>query len=184
MQGSAVSIHILSLLPLRGSLSCAFGTPLLQGASQRSYHSGDFPSCQSPLRFRSSGFGDFFLLRSRTADEVESKEAEDNGDALRETEGSAVEEPAAQIVSYEEWRQSLEKLGKADPVKKAMSNGMKYLFDRPAFYTTALKFSPLANLIPECCTHFSNWNAWGIGHAMPEFAKKSFHQLWKEGKVK
>ena len=32
--------------------------------------------------------------------------------------------------------------------------------------------------------YFSNWNAWGIGHAMPEFAKKSFHQLWKEGKVK
>ena len=82
------------------------------------------------------------------------------------------------------WRQSLEKLGKADPVKKAMSNGMKYLFDRPALYTTALKFAPLANLIPECCTHFSNWNAWGIGHAKPEFAKKSFHQLWKEGKVK
>ena len=69
-------------------------------------------------------------------------------------------------------------------VKKAMSNGMKYLFDRPALYTTALKFAPLANLIPKCCTHFSNWNAWGIGHAMPEFAKKSFHQLWKEGKVK
>ena len=101
MQGSAVSIHRLSLLPLRGSLSCAFGAPLLQGASQRSYHSGDFPSYQSPLRFRSSGFGDFFLLRSRTADEVESKKAEDDGDALRETEGSAVEEPAAQIVSYE-----------------------------------------------------------------------------------
>ena len=82
------------------------------------------------------------------------------------------------------WRQSLEKLGKANPVKKAMSNGMKYLFERPALYTTALKFAPLVNLIPECCTHFSNWNAWGIGHTMPEFAKKSFHQLWKEGKVK
>ena len=89
--------------------------------------------------------------------------------------------PGSQIY---EWRQSLEKLGKADPVKKAMSNGMKYLFDRPALYTTALKFAPLVNLVPECCTHFSNWNAWGIGHAMPEFAKKSFHQLWKEGKVK
>ena len=82
------------------------------------------------------------------------------------------------------WRQSLDKLGKANPIKKAMSSGMEYLFDRPSLYTTALRFAPLANLIPECCTHFSNWNAWGIGHAMPEFAKKSFHQLWKEGKVK
>ena len=89
--------------------------------------------------------------------------------------------PGSQIYA---WRQSLERLGKANPVKKAMSNGMKYLFDRPALYTTALKFAPLVNLIPECCTHFSNWNAWGIGHTMPEFAKKSFHQLWKEGKVK
>ena len=74
--------------------------------------------------------------------------------------------------------------GKADPIKRKMSDGMKYLFDRPALYTTALKFAPLVNLVPECCTHFSNWNAWGIGHAMPKFAKKSFHQLWKEGKVK
>ena len=82
------------------------------------------------------------------------------------------------------WRQNLEKLGKADPIKKAMSCGMKYLFDHPSLYTTALKFAPLANLVPECCTHFSHLNAWGIGHAMPKFAKKSFHQLWKEGKVK
>ena len=82
------------------------------------------------------------------------------------------------------WRQNLDKLGKADPVKKVMSCGMKYLFDHPLLYTTALRFAPLANLVPECCTHFSRLNAWGIGHAMPKFAKKSFHQLWKEGKVK
>ena len=75
-------------------------------------------------------------------------------------------------------------MGKADPIKKMMSAGMEYLFDRPALYTTALKFAPLANYVPDCCTHFSNINAWGIGHAMPEFAKKSFHELWKEGKVK
>ena len=82
------------------------------------------------------------------------------------------------------WRQSLEKLGKADKLKKAMSAGMEYLFDRPALYTTALKFAPLANYVPDCLTNIGNINAWGIGHAMPEFAKKSFHELWKEGKVK
>ena len=62
-----------------------------------------------------------------------------------------------------------------------------YIFNDTAtteIYTAALEVAPLVNLVPECCTHFSNWNAWGIGHAMPEFAKKSFHQLWKEGKVK
>ena len=82
------------------------------------------------------------------------------------------------------WRQSLEKLGKADKLKKAMSAGMEYLFDRPALYTTALKFAPLANYVPDCLANIGNINAWGIGHAMPEFAKKSFHELWKEGKVK
>lgn len=65
-----------------------------------------------------------------------------------------------------------------------MSAGMEYLFNRPALYTTALRFAPLANYVPDCCTHLGNINAWGIGHAMPEFAKKSFHELWKEGKVK
>ena len=82
------------------------------------------------------------------------------------------------------WRQSLDRLGKADPVKKAMSNGMKYLFDRPALYATALRFAPLANIVPESMSGMGGLNAWAYGHAMPRFAKKSFHQLWKEGKVK
>lgn len=81
------------------------------------------------------------------------------------------------------WRQSLDRLGKADPLKKAMSGGMKILFDRPGLYTTALRFAPLANVIPDSWTHIDSINAWGIGHTMPVFAKKSFHQLWKERKV-
>lgn len=82
------------------------------------------------------------------------------------------------------WRQSLNKLGKADPLKKAMSSGMKFIFDRPALYTTALRFAPLANYVPEALCGLGGLNTWAYGHAMPEFAKKSFHQLWKEGKVK
>ena len=82
------------------------------------------------------------------------------------------------------WRQSLDRLGKADRMKKAMSAGMKVLFDHPALYTTALRFAPLANLVPEGLASLGGLNTWAYGHAMPEFAKKSFHQLWKEGKVK
>uniref|UniRef100_A0AB33JA71 Lactate utilization protein B n=2 Tax=unclassified Prevotella TaxID=2638335 RepID=A0AB33JA71_9BACT len=82
------------------------------------------------------------------------------------------------------WRQRLDRYGKADPMKKTMSTGMKVLFNSPTLYTTALKFAPLANYIPEALTHFQRLNPWGIGHAKPEFAKKSFHELWKEGKVK
>lgn len=81
------------------------------------------------------------------------------------------------------WRQSLEPLGKADPVKKAMSTGMEVLFNHPGLYTSALRLAPLANVVPESLTHFSRLNPWGIGHAKPEFVRKSFHELWKEGKV-
>ena len=82
------------------------------------------------------------------------------------------------------WRQMLDSIGKADPMKEVMSMGMKVLFDSPMLYQTALKFAPFVNRVPEQLTKIGSLNPWGIGHAMPEFAKKSFHQLWKEGKVK
>lgn len=90
-------------------------------------------------------------------------------------------DPGSQIYL---WRQRLDSYGKADPMKKTMSMGMKMLFNSPTLYTTALKFAPLANYVPEALTHFQRLNPWGIGHAKPEFAKKSFHELWNEGKVK
>lgn len=81
------------------------------------------------------------------------------------------------------WRQELDSMGHADPMKKVMSQGMKVLFDHPKLYTTALKFAPLANYLPAPLTNI-RLNAWCKGHAMPEFAKKSFHELWKKGEVK
>ena len=82
------------------------------------------------------------------------------------------------------WRQMLDSIGKADPMKEVMSMGMKVLFDSPMLYQTALKFAPFINRVPEQLTKISSLNPWGIGHAKPEFAEKSFHQLWKEGEVK
>ncbi|SFG17563.1 lactate utilization protein B [Prevotella sp. KH2C16] len=78
------------------------------------------------------------------------------------------------------WRQDLDRLGKADKMKKAMSEGMSLLYNHPALYTTALRLAPLANLVPESLTRSDSLNPWGIGHAKPEFAKKSFHRIWKE----
>jgi len=54
-------------------------------------------------------------------------------------------DPGSQIYY---WRQSLDAIGKADKMKKMMSGGMKYLFDHPAIYTTALRFAPLVNAVP------------------------------------
>ena len=81
------------------------------------------------------------------------------------------------------WRQQLDSFHHADPIKKTMSNGMKVLFDHPALYTTALHFAPLANTVPAFITGIK-LNAWCKYHAMPVFAKESFHTLWKKGKIK
>ncbi|MCQ2267309.1 MAG: LUD domain-containing protein [Bacteroidaceae bacterium] len=81
------------------------------------------------------------------------------------------------------WRQELDSFGHADPMKKAMSQGMKVMFENPGLYTTALKFAPLANHMPSFLTDIK-LNAWCKHHTMPEFAKESFHSLWKKGKVK
>ena len=81
------------------------------------------------------------------------------------------------------WRQQLDSFHHADPIKKTMSNGLKVLFDHPSLYTTALRFAPLANTVPAFITGVK-LNAWCKYHAMPVFAKESFHTLWKKGKIK
>ena len=81
------------------------------------------------------------------------------------------------------WRQQLDSFHHADPIKKTMSNGMKVLFEHPSLYTTALRFAPLANTVPAFITGIK-LNAWCKYHAMPVFAKESFHTLWKKGKIK
>lgn len=81
------------------------------------------------------------------------------------------------------WRQNLDSLGNADPMKKAMSAGMEYLFGHPGLYSMSLKFAPLANHLPRLLM-YNKLNGWGIGHEMPEFPRKSFHTMWKKGEMK
>lgn len=90
-------------------------------------------------------------------------------------------DPGSQIYR---WRQDLDALGKADPMKRAMSRGMSTMFDHPSLYTTALRFAPLANYVPEVLTRSRKLNAWSVGHTMPKFAGTSFHQWWKNQKQK
>ena len=81
------------------------------------------------------------------------------------------------------WRQQLDGLGQANPVKKQISMGLKYLMDRPKVFNTALKFAPLANQMPRFVL-YNKLNAWGKGRELPHFAKKSFNELWKNNQVK
>ena len=77
------------------------------------------------------------------------------------------------------WRQELDSLGKADPMKKALSTGLNFLFNHPSLYRQTLKCAPMVNLLPTDI----GLNPWAYGHKMMKFPKKSFHELWKEKKV-
>jgi len=81
------------------------------------------------------------------------------------------------------WRQDLNSLHVADPTKKLISNGLKYLFTKPALYNTTLKMAPIVNVMPRFML-YNGLNEWGKGRELPVFAKESFTELWKKGKVK
>ncbi|MDR1919624.1 MAG: lactate utilization protein [Tannerellaceae bacterium] len=87
---------------------------------------------------------------------------------------------AGQIYS---WRQDLDMYHRADPVKKLMSSTLKYIFSHPTLYNTSLRFAPLANNMPRFLL-YNCLNAWGKGRELPQFARDSFTQMWKKGKVK
>ena len=81
------------------------------------------------------------------------------------------------------WRQDLDGLHVADPTKKLISTGLKFLFTKPALYNTSLKMAPWVNVMPRFML-YNGLNEWGKGRELPVFAKESFTELWKKGKVK
>lgn len=81
------------------------------------------------------------------------------------------------------WRQKLQSLGVASPMKRAMSGGMKFLMERPGLFNFALKEAHWANYLPHWMVD-NSLNAWGQEHEMPRFAKESFNEMWKKNKVK
>lgn len=81
------------------------------------------------------------------------------------------------------WRQDLDKLGKADPMKKIMSAGMEFLMKRPPLFNSAMKFAPIINGMPRFLK-YNGLDPWGKGRELPEFAKENFNEMWKKGKVK
>lgn len=81
------------------------------------------------------------------------------------------------------WRQNLDSLGKADPIKKVMSGGLQYLFKHPALYNSGLKLAPIINHMPRFLI-YNGLNDWGKGRELPRFAKESFTAMWKKVKYK
>lgn len=81
------------------------------------------------------------------------------------------------------WRQQLKDFGKEPMSKKVMSGGMKFIFDRPGLYKAAIGCSPLINAAASAAG-YAGLGLWGKGRDLPEFAKESFHTMWKKGKLK
>ena len=77
------------------------------------------------------------------------------------------------------WRQQLDSLGKASPMKKAMSQGMTFLFNHPAVYHGAVWISPVVNWLPAPLIQ-QKLNPWAYAHQMMKFPQKSFHELWNK----
>lgn len=80
------------------------------------------------------------------------------------------------------WRQSLDEIGKAPFMKKVMSEGMGFIFDRPALYNVVLKYPLVINAAVKT-SDLIGLKLWGKGRMMPEFAKKTFHEMWKNNKT-
>lgn len=81
------------------------------------------------------------------------------------------------------WRQNLDSIGKADPMKKVMSGGLKFLFTRPSLFRVGMSVAPIINATPRF-VKYNGLNDWGKGRELPQFASESFSALWKKGKVK
>lgn len=77
------------------------------------------------------------------------------------------------------WRQDLDKLGKADAMKKIMSGGMEFAMNRPWAFNTAMDLAPVGGEVLRMMGV-----TWGKGRDLPKFAKENFNEMWKKGKVK
>lgn len=82
-----------------------------------------------------------------------------------------------------DWRQKLDKFGVASSEKKRMSQGIKFLMERPKLFNFAMSAGHLLNSFPRFMV-YNNLNDWGKDRELPKFAKESFNEMWKKNKVK
>lgn len=81
------------------------------------------------------------------------------------------------------WRQDLDSLHKADPMKKFMVKRMKWIMNRPSLFYAAVKSGKILKYFPRFLI-YNKLNAWGKSREIPRFAPRSFNSMWKKGEVK
>ena len=84
--------------------------------------------------------------------------------------------PGSQIYH---WRQELEGFGTENKEKKYMAVGMTALYEHPTVYNIATRSAHIANIVPQKLMD-TKLNPWSVGHDMPRFPKKPFHELYKQ----
>lgn len=80
------------------------------------------------------------------------------------------------------WRQKLDSIGRASSEKKLISNGLKFIMEKPGLLRFSLKFAPIVNVLPRFMK-YNGLNDWGKGRELPVFAKESFNSMWKKNKI-
>lgn len=80
------------------------------------------------------------------------------------------------------WRQELDSLHLADPKKKFMSEGMRFVMSNSTLFYSAIKAGTLLKYVPRFLL-YSRINDWGIGREMPQFTSETFNAMWKKGKL-
>ena len=77
------------------------------------------------------------------------------------------------------WRQDLNKLGKADAMKKVMSGGMKFMMERPSLFNFGMAVAPFGMGMLKALGL-----TWGAGRDYPDFAKDNFNKQEKKNRRK
>ena len=77
------------------------------------------------------------------------------------------------------WRQDLNKLGKADAMKKMMSGGMKFMMERPSLFNFGMAVAPFGMGMLKALGL-----TWGAGRDYPDFAKDNFNKQEKKNRRK
>ena len=78
------------------------------------------------------------------------------------------------------WRQQLDSLGLANPVKKGIVKVLNTALRNPGIFHFCVRAGRLGEKIAPRGLLYCGANAWGHDRELPEFTSRTFEQIWKE----
>ena len=78
------------------------------------------------------------------------------------------------------WRQQLDSLGLANPVKKGIVKVLNTALRNPGMFHFCVRAGRLGEKIAPRGLLYCGANAWGRDRELPEFTSRTFEQIWKE----